>query len=125
MTMMNSDIQSVPEYLTVAPKVSLPHLRVIRKELKNLIPKGVELIRYGIPTIQIYGKNVVHYGGYSTHIGFYPGSRAIVHFKKELKGYKTSKGTVQFSLDEQLPLPLIHRMVTFCVKEHVKKMKHV
>lgn len=118
MTTMNTKVASVSEYVRRAPKASLPHLRVMRKELASLIPDGDEVMRYGIPTIQLDGKNIVHFGGYNTHIGFYPGSKVIAHFAKELAEYKTAKGTVQFSLDEKLPLPLIRSMTRYSITEH-------
>jgi uncharacterized protein YdhG (YjbR/CyaY superfamily) len=42
-------------------------------------------------------------------------------FKKELSGYKSAKGSVQFPIDEPLPLPLIRRIVEFRVKENLEK----
>ena len=42
------------------------------------------------------------------------GSRALEVFQPELVDYKTSKGTVQFPHDRDLPLDLVTRMVEFC-----------
>jgi uncharacterized protein YdhG (YjbR/CyaY superfamily) len=38
-------------------------------------------------------------------------------FAAELKKYKTGEGSVQFPLDQPLPLPLVRKMVRFRVKE--------
>lgn len=123
MTQMNTNIESVSSYFKTVPKEALPHLRELWGELTSRIPQGKKVVRYGIPTIQLDGKNIVHCAGYTTHVGFYPGSKAIVHFKKELTNYKTSKGTVQFSLDKKLPLTLIRTMTTYCVSEHTHHAK--
>lgn len=65
---------------------------------------------------------LVWVAGFSNHIGFYPkGSSAIEAFKKELAGYKTSKGTVQFPIDEPLPIALIKKMVKYRVIENLGK----
>jgi len=56
------------------------------REKLHLRPK--EAISYGIPTLKLKG-NLVHFAGYRSHIGFYPGSKAMVAFKKELSHYKT------------------------------------
>ena len=55
--------------------------------------------------------------------GLYPAPSGIEAFKKELAGYKSSKGAVQFPLDERLPLPLISKIVKFRGKENEAKRK--
>ena len=47
--------------------------------------------------------------------------RTIKEFKKELSGYETGKGSIQFPLDQALPLDLIGRVVKFRVKENLAK----
>lgn len=37
-----------------------------------------------------------------------------------MKGYKTSKGTVQFPLDRPLPLDLVDKITRFRVKEETR-----
>lgn len=71
------------------------------------------MIRYGIPTFQLNGKNLVHFAGYEDHIGFYPGPKPIEAFRGKLKRYSTSRGTVRFPLDWPLPLALVKRMVRY------------
>jgi uncharacterized protein YdhG (YjbR/CyaY superfamily) len=39
-------------------------------------------------------------------------------FEKELKGFRTSKGTIQFSPDEPLPDALVKKIVRARVKEN-------
>jgi uncharacterized protein YdhG (YjbR/CyaY superfamily) len=48
----------------------------------------------------------------------------IEKFKKELSGYKSSRGSVQFPLDEPMPVKLIEKIVKFRVKEVDEKAKH-
>ena len=56
---------------------------------------------------------MIHFGGFRNHIGLYPSSEAIEIFAEKLKKYKTSKGTVQFPLTEELPFDLIQEIVEF------------
>jgi uncharacterized protein YdhG (YjbR/CyaY superfamily) len=42
-------------------------------------------------------------------------------FKKELSVYKGAKGSVQFPINEPLPLPLIRRIVEYRVKENMER----
>jgi len=55
-------------------------------------------------TFDLNGKWFVHYAGYDKHIGFYPQPEGITAFQDKLKGYKTSKGTVQIISNTKLPL---------------------
>ena len=95
------------------------HAQVQLKELHHFIdskvPNLTQKIGYGIPTFQLNGKNFIHYAGYSKHIGLYPGAKAITYFSKEFaaRGFKYSKGAVQFSLKEELPLDLVKDILFF------------
>lgn len=110
---------TVAKHIAAHPKPVQVMLRQLRKTIQQAAPGVEETISYGIPTYKLNGKNVVHFCGYKNHIGFYPGSQAIVEFKKNLTKYTLSKGTIQFPLDKPLPLDLITKIV----KYRVKKMK--
>ncbi|HPJ24022.1 MAG TPA: DUF1801 domain-containing protein, partial [Bacillota bacterium] len=71
-----------------------------------------ETIKYGIPTF-VCKKNIVHFGAFKNHIGFFPSAEGIEAFKDEIKGYKTSKGTIHFPYSDDLPWDLIRRIVMF------------
>lgn len=88
--------------------------------IKKSAPEAEEKISYQIPTFYLNG-NLIHFAGYKNHIGFYPTSSGIKAFKKELSKYKNSKGSVQFPLDEKLPLALIKKIVKYRVKENLNK----
>ena len=95
------------------------HAQVQLKELHHFIdskvPNLAQKMGYGIPTFQLNGKNFIHYAGHSKHIGLYPGAKAIAHFSSAFaaKGYKYSKGAVQFSLKEELPLDLVQDILNY------------
>ena len=70
---------------------------------------NVEAIRADFPILnrQVNGKPLVYFAGYKNHIGLYPGSKAIEILADDLKGYRTSKGTIQFPIEKPLPMALI------------------
>ncbi len=118
--MIQTGATNIDEYIATFPKDIQKLLKEIRKTIKAAAPDAEETIKYAIPTFMLNG-NLVHFAAYKNHIGFYPAPRALESFKKELAGYKGSKGTVQFPLDEPLPLELITRIVKFRVKENKEK----
>lgn len=115
-------ISSSDKYISTFPKDVQKLLLGIRKTIKNAAPNAEESIKYGIITYVLNG-NLVHFGGFKKHIGFYPAPSGIKVFEKELAIYKTSKGTIQFPLDKPLPLALISKIVKFRVKENLAKSK--
>ena len=110
--------KTIDEYIGVFPKEVQGILKTVRRKIGESAPAAQEAISYGIPTFKLNG-NLVHFAAFKNHIGFYPTPSAIVAFKKELSRYKTSKGAIQFPIDEPMPLPLIGRMVKFRVKENL------
>lgn len=113
-------IASIDQYIHGFPE----HVQAILSELRSSIrlaaPKAIEKISYQMPTFHFNG-NLVHFAAFERHIGFYPTPSGITTFQQELKNYKTSKGAVQFPIDQPLPLKLIKKIVEFRVKENLQK----
>lgn len=114
--------KNVDEYLEPFPPEVRNKLQQLRKTIRAAAPKAEEVISYMMPAYKQQGA-LVYFGGYKTHIGFYPTSRGIEAFKKELSGYDCSKGTVRFPHDKQLPLALIRKIVKFRVMENETKKR--
>lgn len=110
--------KTIDEYIDSFPKEVQDILQAIRALIKEEVPEAVETISYGLATFKLRGKNLVHFGGWKNHIGFYATPSGNEAFKKELSKYKGAKGSVQFPLDEPLPLPLIRKIVQYRVKEN-------
>lgn len=45
------------------------------------------------------------------HVSLFPSAAVLAQCKDKLTGFKTSRGTVQFPLDNRLPIALIKRIV--------------
>ncbi len=114
--MIKNKEETIDTYISTFPTETQKILKKIKKIVKDLAPKAVEAIKYGIPTF-VLKENLVHFAAYTKHIGFYPTPSVVEHFSKELQGYKTAKGSIQFPLDKPIPYELITRMVKFRVKE--------
>ena len=112
--------KTINEYIKIFPKDVASKLRAIQGIVKKAAPDAQEVISYNMPAFKLNGV-LVYFAGYAHHIGLYPYASAIKKFKKELSKYKTSKGTVQFSLDKPLPVSLIEKIISFRVKENLAK----
>ncbi len=113
----------VEEYLSIFPEEIIELLQTLRTAIKEAAPESEEVISYNMPAYRYHGI-LVYFAAYKNHIGFYPGSSLINEvFKKDLVKYKTSKGTIQFPLNQQLPIKLIKKIVNFRVMYNLDKAK--
>jgi uncharacterized protein YdhG (YjbR/CyaY superfamily) len=112
--------ENIDEYIALFPAPVQKLLQSVRSTIRKAAPDAEECISYQIPTFKWNG-NLVHFAGYKSHIGFYPGAGGIAQFKSEIEGYKNAKGSVQFPIDQPLPLDLISRITKFRVQQNVEK----
>lgn len=117
---METKISTIDEYIAGFPAETQEHLQQIRETIKNAAPQATEKISYGMPTFYLNG-NLIHFAGYKNHIGLYPAPQGIDAFKKELSIYKGAKGSVQFPLNQPMPLDLISRITKFRVQNNLEK----
>ena len=120
---MNTKPLNVEEYIKSFPKSTQTLLKQVRKAIKENAPGAEELIGYGMPGYKLNKKPLVYFAGYANHIGFYATPNGHEKFVKELAKYKQGKGSVQFPINEPMPLELIAKIVQFRVSENLKKTK--
>lgn len=114
--------KNIDEYIADFPEDVQQRLQTIRETIHKAAPEATEDIKYGIPTFILNG-NLVHFGGYKNHIGFYPAPMGIEAFQEEAAQYQAGKGTLQFPLDKPMPLDLIERIVKYRVEKNLAKKK--
>ena len=112
--------QTIDEDIAVFPKNVQAILEEVRATIRKAAPEAEETISYAIPTFTLNG-HLVHFAAFKGHIGFYATPTGHEAFQKELSGYKVGKGSVQFPLDEPMPLGLITKIVKYRVKENLSK----
>lgn len=115
-----ASFSSIDEYIAAFPEDIQAILQAIRATIHAAAPDATEKISYAMPTFYLEG-NLVYFGAFKNHIGFYPVPSAIKAFAEELAPYKRSTGGIQFSLEEPMPLDLIRRMTEFRVIENIEK----
>ena len=114
--------KTVKEYIAAFPKTTQILLQDLRQTIRQVVPQAEEVISYNMPAFKL-NKVLVYFAAYEKHIGFYPTSSPIRVFKKELEGYKTSKGAIQFPIEKSIPKTLVKKIVAFRLKEDAEKAK--
>ncbi|MBL0007721.1 MAG: DUF1801 domain-containing protein [Saprospiraceae bacterium] len=119
--MIPNNAKNIDEYIAAFPEEIQAMLEQIRATISKVAPTAEEAIKYAIPTFVLNGRNLVHFAAFKNHIGFYPTPTGIESFQKELSKYKQGKGSVQFPLDEPMPLALITKIVKFNMVRNAEK----
>ena len=113
---------TVTEYINAAPKEARQKLREMRATVRAAAPGAAEGLKWSMPAYS-YRRILVTFALFKHHIGFYPTPPAVKAFAKQLSGYKTATGSIQFPLDKPLPLDLIRKITAFRVRESVEEDK--
>ena len=111
---------TIDDYIAAFPTDVQEILQKVRETIKTAAPQATEAISYGMPTFKLEG-NLVHFGAFKEHLGFYPVPSGLEQFKEELAQYKGGKGSVQFPYDRPMPYALITKIVQFRVTENLAK----
>ncbi len=114
-------VETVDEYIGAFPQAVQAVMQALRQTIHDVAPEAKEKISYGMPAFTLHGYNLVYFAAWQDHIGFYPGSTTVETSIAEVAPYQTGKGTLQFPLDEPLPLPLIRRIVALRAQENLAR----
>ena len=121
---MKVPVKNVDYYMALQPEKAMMVLEKIRETVHTLVPEAEEVISYGMPAFRLHGKMLLYFAGFKSHCSIFPGSKAVIlKFKKELKTYKTSAGTISFTAEKPLPNMLMKKIIKERVKENLGKLK--
>ncbi len=103
--------KNVDEYLARVPEPARSTLKKIRAAIRSAVPpEATEAISYGMPAFKYKG-TLVWFAAFSNHCSLFPTPSVIEAFQNELRGFSTSKGTIQFPTDNPLPTALVKKLV--------------
>jgi uncharacterized protein YdhG (YjbR/CyaY superfamily) len=119
MTSKKARPTSITEYINGAPKETRKKLREMRACIRASAPGAKESLKWGMPAFS-YRRILVTFAAFKHHIGFYPTPSAVKAFANDLSKFVTAKGSIQFSLEKPLPLPLISKITAFRVRESIE-----
>lgn len=107
----------VDAYISHAPKEAQGKLKQLRAAIKQVAPDAAESISYKMPYYSFHGQ-LAWFASMKGYIGFYLRPPVIAEHARELVAYKTTKSAVHFPLEENLPIPLIRKLVRARMKKN-------
>lgn len=103
---------AVEEYLAALAPEQRKALEQLRRTIRAAAPEATEALYYRMPAFRHHGGALVAYAAFKDHCSLFPLSvRVIEAHAAELRDYRTSKGTIQFTPDRPLPAALVKRLV--------------
>lgn len=102
--------KDVNEYIANAPDEFQQKLSRLREIIKIVAPEAQERISYGMPFFDYKGR-LAYFALMKNHIGLYIPPPIVEQHAKDLKNYVTTKSSVHLSLDADLPVTLIRKLV--------------
>jgi uncharacterized protein YdhG (YjbR/CyaY superfamily) len=103
--------------LFLTPQEARAKLTQLRQTVKAAARGADERISYKIPYYKYSGAPLVAFAAFNNHVGLY--AVPVREFERELAGYITGRGSVQFPLDRPLPVALIKKLL----RARIKKIK--
>ena len=103
----------IDDYLAQLDEPARSTLSELRRTILELLPDAEQGISYGHPAFKVRGKAVAGFSAHAQHVNYLPHSGTVVAtLGEELGGYRTTKGSVQFALDQVPPRSLVERLVS-------------
>jgi uncharacterized protein YdhG (YjbR/CyaY superfamily) len=115
--------KSVDEYLARVPEPARSNLNKMRAAIRSAVPpEATETISYGIPAFK-HKEVLVWFAAFSNHCSLFPTASVIEAFRNDLRGFSTSKGTIQFPTNKPLPIALVKKLVKARVAKNESKRR--
>lgn len=101
----------IDDYLSKIAEPNRAELERIRKIVNTTVPEAEEVIDYGMPAFKYKGKYLIGFHVFKNHMSLFPTAEPIGAMKSKLVGFTVSKGTIQFTLDNIIPEPIIRNLI--------------
>jgi uncharacterized protein YdhG (YjbR/CyaY superfamily) len=118
-----NDSKGVDNYIAKLPVEQQIALNRVRQIIKTTVPGAQEYLSYKMPAYHFHGM-IGGFAGFKNHCSFYPwNAQTIIDFATELKDFKTSAGTIQFTPDKPIPEELLEKILRYRVAGNLEKKK--
>ncbi len=111
---------TIDAYLAPLPAEKRAALQKLRAQIKAAAPGAEEYIGYGLAGFKLGGHPLLYFGAATHHCALY-GALNAAPFAEKLKGFRQSKGTIQFTPDHPIPAALVKALVKARIEANRKR----
>jgi uncharacterized protein YdhG (YjbR/CyaY superfamily) len=102
----------VDAYLADLDEPERSALSELRRTILDVVPEAEECISYAMPAFRVRGQVVAGFAAFKHHLSYFPHSGSVIpKLHDDVAGYTTSKGALQFHVDDPLPRALVEKLV--------------
>ena len=104
--------EEVDEYLRGVEEPKRTTLQALRATILEIVPDAEEIISYGLPAFRTDGVTVAGFAAFKDHLSYLPFSGSVLPaLSDELEGYKMTKSSLHFSVEQPLPTALVKILI--------------
>ena len=110
--------KEIDEYLGTLDEPKRATLAQLRNTIVAIVPDAEQCISYGMPAFKLRGKTIAGFAAFKSHLSYVPHSGSVIAtLHDDLAPYETSKGSLKFAVDKQLPKRLVKKLVIARMRE--------
>lgn len=104
--------QEIDAYLEGLDEPKRSTLQQLRETILGIVPDAEQCISYGLPAFRVRGKVVAGFAAFKNHLSYLPHSGSVLpELGDEVAGYRGTKSSLHFPIDEPLPRPLVEKLI--------------
>lgn len=102
----------VDEYLRAVEEPKRSTLVTVRRTILEIVPDAQETISYQVPAFHVDGGIVAGFAAFRNHLSYLPFSGSVlVQLAEELGGYRMTKSSLHFAIDQPLPMSIVKKLI--------------
>ncbi len=103
----------ISDYITTRSEAEQSVFQRIVDTVHSIVPEVEEVTSYGMPGYKYKGKYLLTFFAFKNHLSLFPGGLPS-DLPEQIKPFATSKGTLQFTADRQIPDDTLAMIVQWC-----------
>jgi uncharacterized protein YdhG (YjbR/CyaY superfamily) len=111
-------VEDIDRYLAELTEPARGTLEQLRRDILTVVPRAEQCISYSAPAFKVDGKTVAGLAAFKNHLSYLPHSGSVLPaLSEELAGYKGSKSSLHFAVNQPLPSELVRKLIETRLRE--------
>jgi uncharacterized protein YdhG (YjbR/CyaY superfamily) len=104
--------EEIDGYLAALEEPKRTTLEALRRSILEVVPDAEQCISYGMPAFKVQGKTIAGFAAFKNRLSYLPHRGSVLsELDDEVAGYRMTKGSLHFGVDQPLPGGLVRKLV--------------